>query len=310
MFDCLQAKINRSLFVFLSSFGLVISVLVFCILANYNYRNYINLAASQMEQQQQNIIKQIAVVQEHTRLFCAGDLFQNFLRSGDWAGAKARMVEFTVSSNLISNTNIYVAEADGLRRVTSYPTYDFTYMPAAKVSTLLQQQPTKPYNAAWILREHSSGLTVNFSLVYPIYNGTNLLGVMVADVNLPLSATQEGESLFASEELFLVSADNRLATATLSSSLAQELRVVETNTPTPVQRHIIAKYALPACNDFLVIRISIDMFSMFLPLGLTLLGVYLASLLLFFFASKRVTHSIVLPLQNLNKKMQTTLQQQ
>ena len=168
MFVKLKNRINLTLVTFLGLFSLLINGILFGIMADYNYRNFVNLAEAHIEQQQQYFFQKISVAEESLRLFLAEGKFQDNLKEKSWSAVHNEVVEYVLSSAYVEGFSIYIEKNSTYQRVVN-ASINFPEIDAEFMRMILEEQGSFLYAPQWLLRREYVGDTRCFSLIYPIY---------------------------------------------------------------------------------------------------------------------------------------------
>jgi hypothetical protein len=305
----LKRRIRMTLFLFLCSFSLVVNVMVYSILTNYNYRHYAALSQSHMEQQYQNLIQQMAVMGEGAKLSFEKPQFINAIKKGDWTTVSKKVEEFLQSSRGMVGGRIYIFRDQTLHCITSSGTAD---MASDELLRRLKKNNSNIYSAQWFLRTGAPDKYEYLSYLLPIYEEKNFIGFFLADIKfsqLVYDILSDNSKTFWQETLLMRTGDKIWSSATEWSGELDRLILEKNEKPTLVGNTLITVHKLEQSEDYYAQVLTLKINRIFFPLGITLMVFFVISIILSYFLVVFVTNSIILPLLDLRDKMDQTKKQ-
>ena len=311
MFVKLKNRINLTLVTFLGLFSLLINGILFGIMADYNYRNFVNLAEAHIEQQQQYFFQKISVAEESLRLFLAEGKFQDNLKEKSWSAVHNEVVEYVLSSAYVEGFSIYIEKNSTYQRVVN-ASINFPEIDAEFMRMILEEQGSFLYAPQWLLRREYVGDTRCFSLIYPIYSDKNqLLGIALLDFSLAQMTGMESndESFFLREKMLIYSRKDFWSS--MSIPLDESFKKLIHSSADGIikdRKHIMSLQQIPQSKDIFIFEVPVNFYPLLLPLGLALLLNFGVSLVIFLFISCLVGKSITDPLSDLQKNLNHTIQ--
>lgn len=290
----LKRKIEISLFVFLCVFAILINLIAYYILSDYNNKHYIALAKSHMEQQYQNTQQSIAVLGEQIRMLGDNAQFTGEINRRDWSAIVNKMDEFRQSSGNISSLSVYIVKNENLIYSRGDSDMRYKVMEWKELKNIWSWALNEGENAIWFLRQVDDVEKKCLSYLMPIYDKDQAVGFLLADMNLETFVNNilKGELLW-----------------TESISIASQEEYSQNGIFSIGDDNIIAVRGLTQSNVVLVQTISLKLEEMLLPVKITFSCIFLVSLIVIYFGVKFISKSIIIPLNDLKNKMDRTLSQ-
>lgn len=305
----IRNKIKFTLLIFLSFLSLFVDLLAGYIIIKYNAHHFIELSESHMEQQYQNLTQHMAVMGEYTRFFSENSQLVHSMELQNWSDVSGEISEFLRSTNEIVGGRIYVFTEDEVRCVVSNSIRHFIDMKPEELMDVLQRQHTNTYHSQWILRKGVAGEYNCLSFLFPIYKEDALLGFFLADVNwkgLVDKVIDNSNSFW--EETLLVRTNNKIWNEDSPWNDIIDNRILSDDTNLFRNKTTVISFQkLNQSEDYFVQINSLKLYHVFIPLGATLFLLFLISVIIFNFFINTITNSIIIPLVNLQDKMNKTL---
>jgi hypothetical protein len=259
-----------------------------------------------MEQQYQNLIQQMAVMGEGAKLSIERPQLISAIEKGDWMTVSKKVEEFLQSSSGMVGGRIYTFKDHVLDCKTSSGTAD---MDTEELLTRLNNQNSDIYSAQWLLRTGVTDRYEYLSYLLPIYNDKNLVGFFLADIKfkqLVRDILDDNSKMFWQETLIMRTGDKIWSDYTKWNLILDDL-ILEQNEKAVLKGNtLITVHKLEQSEDYYAQILTLKLNRIFFPMGMTLMVFFIISIILSYFMVNFVTNSIILPLLDLQDKMNQT----
>lgn len=308
----LGRKIQIGLTVFLGLCSLAVNGGTFYILANYHTDHYRELAEVHMSQQYQNCSQRLSVLGEQIRLFGEDEVLVQEITDRKWSEVGERIGAFIQSSSGIESFQICTgSEETGKWETRSYGVGNVTQIEPELLERYLEKAMQIGSDAAWFLREGESAGEECLSYLMRIGKEDKNIGFFLANVpadSYMNSLTSVNSNLWE-EHLGIVSESAAWYSDRFTEENFSDVNSYQEGTTRLAGDELISVKELTGVGEQLVQVISLKTGRLLLPAGLGLLLIFLISLVFIYFASRFISRTITVPLDEMREKMKNTLNQ-
>ncbi len=303
----LDKNIRIKLFLFLGIISLIVNLVSFSILSNYNKDKYMELAMIHVDQQYQNGRQRLAVLGQQIRLLGENQQLTAGVVSQDWGIVEDKITGFLQSIREVISLKIYRYDQfhnlSLVRDGSAIYTVDFT---AENVEEFWDQTKDLEEPIHWFLREKYTDKYEYLSFLMPIYSEERHVGFMLADINIVefVDALLNVEDFsYWEESIAVVSSDKKMY---VDGSVLIDQHDLADNMEEKVQINdnmIFSVKKIPQFQDYIIQVISINTEKMLTMPAILMSTVFFVSLAIIYFGVHYITKSIMVPLESLQQKM-------
>lgn len=305
MFQKLENKIKRTLFLFFSLFILLINLAAFCTTFHNMHENAIQLSLSYIKQQEQSFHLRIQLLEETANLFLQHDLLGENLLSGDRNGNLTSLVDDYLQSSLyLSSIQIYTV--NGHRYFSRTSNAPLSYHDIDMIVSRQGQEDSSV--SLWHIRNVATDVSPYGYLTYitGIYSGSEkFLGYLVFNIDLRriFGLFDTGESGPFKIETLAIQTETGQRISAGDTALFQKTasRIEEDYAIT--DRLLVYQIHIPKSGDCILIAVPADTLQDYMVPGLICLFSVAVFILIGYFAIRALSDSIILPLQSLYHKI-------